>query len=47
VAAWWDYSAARSASSVTLPPLRADPAWDDLMADVADARKASLETSGS
>jgi hypothetical protein len=41
VAAWWEYSAARSASAVTLPPLRADPAWDDLMADVADARRAS------
>jgi hypothetical protein len=47
VAAWWEYSAARSAGAVTLPPLRADPAWDDLMADVADARKASLETSDS
>jgi hypothetical protein len=41
VAAWWEYSAARSASKVTLPPLRHDPAWDDLMADVADARQAS------
>jgi hypothetical protein len=44
VAAWWEYSAARSADLVSLPPLRADPAWDDLMADVADARRASLET---
>jgi hypothetical protein len=44
VAAWWEYSAARTASSVTLPPLRADPGWDGLMADVADARQASLET---
>lgn len=47
VAAWWEYSAARSAAMVTLPPLRADPAWDDLMADVAEARSASapsLET---
>jgi hypothetical protein len=43
VAAWWEYSAASSAGHVTLPPLRPDPAWDDLMADVADARRASLE----
>ena len=41
VAAWWEYSAARTASSVTLPPLRQDPDWDDLMADVADARRAA------
>jgi hypothetical protein len=41
VAAWWEYSAARSADQVTLPPLRPDPDWDDLMADVADARRAS------
>jgi hypothetical protein len=47
VAAWWEYSSARSATMVTLPPFRADPAWDDLMADVAEARSASspsLET---
>jgi hypothetical protein len=44
VAAWWEYTAARSAAMVTLPPFRADPAWDDLMADVTDARNASLET---
>jgi hypothetical protein len=39
VAAWWEYSAARSAGSVSLPPFRSDPAWDDLMADVAEARQ--------
>jgi hypothetical protein len=44
VAAWWEYSSARCAGLVTLPAFRADPAWDDLIADVADARKASLET---
>jgi hypothetical protein len=44
VAAWWEYSSARSAATVTLPPFRADPAWDDLMADVADARNATLST---
>ncbi|MEV6846204.1 hypothetical protein [Actinoplanes sp. NPDC051411] len=41
VAAWWEYSAARSSGQVTLPALRADPDWDDLMADVAEARRAS------
>jgi hypothetical protein len=41
VAAWWEYSSARSAAQVFLPSFRADPAWDDLMADVADARRAS------
>jgi hypothetical protein len=39
VAAWWEYSAARSADTVELPPFRVDPAWDDLMADVDDARQ--------
>ena len=39
VAAWWEYSAARSAGEVELPHFRADPAWDDLMADVAEARR--------
>jgi hypothetical protein len=44
VAAWWEFSSARSAGQVFLPSFRADPAWDDLMADVADARRASMET---
>jgi hypothetical protein len=39
VAAWWEYSAARSARDVEMAPFRADPAWDDLMADVAEARR--------
>jgi hypothetical protein len=41
VAAWWEYSSARSAEMVTLPRFRADPAWDDLMADVTEARSAT------
>lgn len=44
VAAWWEYTSARSAGTVSLPPFRADPGWDDLMADVTEARQASLET---
>ena len=39
VAAWWEYSAARSAGAIELPSFRADPAWDDLMEDVAEARR--------
>jgi hypothetical protein len=45
VAAWWEYSAARSAGAVELPPFRADPAWDDLIEDVAEARRRSAAQS--
>lgn len=39
VAAWWQYSYARVGESVPLPAFRPDPEWDDLLADVAEARK--------
>ncbi|MGX6603580.1 hypothetical protein ACWKSP_15760 [Micromonosporaceae bacterium Da 78-11] len=39
VAAWWEYTNARVGSDVRLAPFRADPVWDDLMADVAEARR--------
>ncbi len=39
VAAWWEYSNARVGADVPIAPLRADPIWDDLMADVTEARR--------
>ncbi|WP_250037951.1 hypothetical protein [Paractinoplanes maris] len=39
VAAWWEYANARVGGPVGAAPLRADPDWDDLMADVAEARR--------
>lgn len=39
VAAWWEYSWARVGADLPLAPFRADPAWDRLMADVAEARR--------
>jgi hypothetical protein len=39
VAAWWEYTSARVGDGVALAPFRADPVWDDLMADVAEARR--------
>ena len=39
VAAWWEYTWARVGSDVTLAPFRADPVWDRLMSDVAQARQ--------
>jgi hypothetical protein len=39
VAAWWEYTWAKSAARLLLPPWRADPDWDRLMADVAEARR--------
>jgi len=39
VAAWWEYSNARAGRAVQLAPFRADPFWDDLMADVTEARR--------
>jgi hypothetical protein len=38
VAAWWEYTHARVGGAVDLAPFRPDPTWDDLMADVTDAR---------
>ncbi|MBL7258351.1 hypothetical protein [Paractinoplanes lichenicola] len=39
VAAWWEYANARVGGPAGLAPLRSDPDWDDLMADVAEARR--------
>ncbi|GAA0460396.1 hypothetical protein Aca07nite_42500 [Actinoplanes capillaceus] len=39
VAAWWEYTSARAAKSVRLARFRPDPRWDELMADVAEARR--------
>jgi hypothetical protein len=38
VAAWWEYAWARTGGGLGLPPFRADPTWDQLMAAVAEAR---------
>jgi hypothetical protein len=39
VAAWWEYASARVRRSLDLAPFRRDPAWDELMAAVAEARR--------
>jgi hypothetical protein len=39
VAAWWEYAYARISPHLDLPPFRSDEVWDDLMADVAEARR--------
>jgi hypothetical protein len=39
VAAWWEYTSARVARDTDLVPMRPDPVWDDLMADVTEARR--------
>jgi hypothetical protein len=39
VAAWWEYTSARAAETVTLARFRPDPRWDELMADVTEARR--------
>jgi hypothetical protein len=41
VAAWWEYTHARVGATVPLARLRDDPLWDDLMADVTEARRQS------
>lgn len=43
VAAWWEYSNARVGDDVRLAPFRDDPVWDDLMADVTEARRLTAE----
>jgi hypothetical protein len=35
VAAWWEYTNSRTPETI---PLRDDPVWDELLADVAEAR---------
>lgn len=44
VAAWWEYANARMGAAVPLAPFRPDEEWDDLMADVAEARRQTAET---
>jgi len=39
VAAWWEYANARITRRIPLPPFRPDDLWDDLMADVTEARR--------
>jgi hypothetical protein len=39
VAAWWEYSWASVAGDLPLARFRADPEWDRLMIDVAEARR--------
>ncbi|BBH68857.1 hypothetical protein ACTI_55420 [Actinoplanes sp. OR16] len=41
VAAWWEYTSARSAADIRLARFRGDPQWDQLMADVTEARRRS------
>ncbi|MCO8271188.1 hypothetical protein M1L60_11350 [Actinoplanes sp. TRM 88003] len=42
VAAWWEYANARVGAPSGIAPLRSDPDWDDLMADVAEARRQTV-----
>ncbi|MEU8818563.1 hypothetical protein [Actinoplanes sp. NPDC048796] len=42
VAAWWEYSHARVGGPAGVAPLRADPVWDELMADVQEARRQTV-----
>jgi hypothetical protein len=39
VAAWWEYTWVRVGTDLPLAPFRADPDWDRLMSDVAQARQ--------
>ena len=39
VAAWWEYTNARVGGQLSLPAFRPDPEWDNLLADVAEARE--------
>lgn len=39
VAAWWEYTSAKAAKAVRLARFRPDEQWDQLMADVTEARK--------
>ncbi|WP_097329055.1 hypothetical protein [Paractinoplanes atraurantiacus] len=42
VAAWWEYSHSRVGGPAGVAPLRADPVWDELMADVQEARRQTV-----
>ncbi|HWS36970.1 MAG TPA: hypothetical protein VN408_30040 [Actinoplanes sp.] len=39
VAAWWEYTSARSVKQIRMARFRPDPDWDRLMADVTEARR--------
>ncbi|SDT45083.1 hypothetical protein [Actinoplanes derwentensis] len=39
VAAWWEYTSARSAKQIRMARFRPDEDWDRLMADVTEARR--------
>jgi hypothetical protein len=41
VAAWWEYNNSRAPRTI---PLRPDPIWDELIADVAEARAKTTDT---
>jgi hypothetical protein len=41
VAAWWEYTSARAAKSIRVARFRPDEKWDQLMADVTEARRQS------
>jgi hypothetical protein len=41
VAAWWEYTSARSAGQITTARFRDDPDWDQLMEGVREARRLS------
>lgn len=43
VAAWWEYTSARSAGRITTARFREDPEWEQLMAGVQDARQHQFE----
>ncbi|GAA2877187.1 hypothetical protein Acy02nite_62850 [Actinoplanes cyaneus] len=43
VAAWWEYTSARTAERITMTRFQDDPRWDQLMAGVQDARQHQFE----
>ncbi|MEV6350196.1 hypothetical protein [Actinoplanes sp. NPDC051851] len=43
VAAWWEYSEARSRDTLPMARFRPDPDWDRLIADVHEARRQTQE----
>ncbi|WP_436520578.1 hypothetical protein [Actinoplanes sp. HUAS TT8] len=43
VAAWWEYTSARSAGHITMARFSEDPRWDQLMNGVQDARQQQFE----
>lgn len=45
VAAWWEYTSARSSEVITIARFQDDPTWDQLMDGVQDARQHQFEQS--